>query len=198
MNNLEEHLDHLLPAPPESAVTASLAQVQTWFAETVPLIRWASLETPVGRLYFASGESGVTNVEIGISETTFLSRLDPLAHAEQNSDALRAITTQFREYFDHQRSRFEVALDLTSVSAFQRRVLEAISQIPVGTVWTYAEVARAIGRPSASRAVGHALSTNPVLILAPCHRVIASDGSLRGYKAGLNVKQHLLQFEGAL
>jgi O-6-methylguanine DNA methyltransferase len=146
----------------------------------------------------ASGESGITNVEIGISESEFLFHLGPMAHADHNPDALRAISAQFREYFAHQRSRFEVALDLSAISAFQRRVLEAISQIPVGTVWTYAEVAKAIGRPSASRAVGHALSTNPVLILAPCHRVIASDGSLRGYKAGLDVKQHLLQFEGAL
>ncbi|MBI4787571.1 MAG: MGMT family protein [Chloroflexi bacterium] len=80
---------------------------------------------------------------------------------------------------------------------FQRAVLIAISKIPFGETRSYGWVAREIGQPNAARAVGQALHTNPIPIIIPCHRVIASDGSLGGYGGGLPMKAKLLQLEGA-
>ena len=78
---------------------------------------------------------------------------------------------------------------------FQRRVWEALSEIPYGETSTYGELARRVGRPSASRAVGLANGRNPIAIIVPCHRVIGSDGSLTGYGGGLERKRHLLELE---
>jgi O-6-methylguanine DNA methyltransferase len=133
-----------------------------------------------------------------MSDAQSLSMLDPLARARRDSAAMAPYVHQLREYFDHRRSRFDLQLDFSQITPFQQRVLDAIRAIPAGSVWTYGQVAKAIGSPTASRAVGHALGTNPLLIVIPCHRVIGNDGKLRGYKAGLDTKQKLLQMEGAL
>jgi methylated-DNA-[protein]-cysteine S-methyltransferase len=97
------------------------------------------------------------------------------------------------------RQTFDLPVHLSHVTAFQRQVLLAACQIPRGQVRTYSEVARQIGRPGAARAVGQALSHNPVPIVVPCHRVLAADGSLRGYlgSQGVETKQRLLVLEGA-
>ena len=83
------------------------------------------------------------------------------------------------------------------MTEFQQRVLGWIQSIPPGEMMTYGEVAEGIGSPGAARAVGQALGANPVPIVIPCHRVIASDGSLGGYSGGLHIKEFLLQHEGA-
>jgi AraC family transcriptional regulator of adaptative response/methylated-DNA-[protein]-cysteine methyltransferase len=80
-------------------------------------------------------------------------------------------------------------------TAFQRRVWEALRSIPPGVTRTYSEVARAIGQPSAVRAVAHACATNPTSIVVPCHRVVRTDGTLGGYRWGLERKQSLLHNE---
>jgi methylated-DNA-[protein]-cysteine S-methyltransferase len=79
---------------------------------------------------------------------------------------------------------------------FQRAVLEATASVPFGHVDTYAGIARRIGNPKATRAVGNALGRNPIPVIVPCHRVIRSDASLGGYTGGLNIKEHLLNLEG--
>jgi methylated-DNA-[protein]-cysteine S-methyltransferase len=79
---------------------------------------------------------------------------------------------------------------------FQRAVLEATASVPFGHVDTYAGIARRIGKPKATRAVGNALGRNPIPVIVPCHRVIRSDASLGGYTGGLNIKEHLLSLEG--
>jgi O-6-methylguanine DNA methyltransferase len=84
------------------------------------------------------------------------------------------------------------------VKPFQRAVLTAIQKIPFGETRSYGWVARAIGKPRASRAVGQALGANPIPIIIPCHRIIASDGSLGGYGGGLPLKRKLLTLEGAM
>jgi O-6-methylguanine DNA methyltransferase len=92
----------------------------------------------------------------------------------------------------------QTQLDLPTdvvATAFQRRVWEALRSIPFGTTRTYSEVARLLGRPTASRAVARACATNPVAIVVPCHRVIRTDGSLGGYRGGLHRKQLLLEQE---
>ena len=186
--------------PPQAAVTASRRQVLNQFATTAPLIQWTVVPSPLGPLYVAASAQGVCRVGFGVSQADFLSRLDPLARTKQNATALVPITAQLREYFAGQRSQFDLVLDLSRSTPFQRGVLQTARRIPSGSVWTYGQVARVIGKPRASRAVGQALGRNPVPIVVPCHRVVASDGGLGGYSGGggLESKKLLLQLEGAL
>lgn len=89
-------------------------------------------------------------------------------------------------------------IHLSRCSAFQRKVLRAVSTIPSGEVRTYQSIAKQIGSPRAARAVGAALAANPFPLVIPCHRVICSDGSLGGYSGGVKIKQRLLRREGRL
>jgi len=104
---------------------------------------------------------------------------------------------QLREYFAGRRQAFELELDLAG-TPFQRSVWKALLTIPFGQTRTYGEIAKQVGRPSASRAVGAANGQNPVAIVAPCHRVIGSTGALTGFGGGLDVKEQLLRLEGSL
>jgi methylated-DNA-[protein]-cysteine S-methyltransferase len=102
---------------------------------------------------------------------------------------------EIRQYLVGERTAFEVAVDLCSVSGFDRAALEVAAAIPYGEVRTYRWIAAQLGRPNACRAVGGAMARNPVLILVPCHRVIRSDGGLGGYVCGLPRKAELLALE---
>jgi methylated-DNA-[protein]-cysteine S-methyltransferase len=193
-------LNEAVGSPPEGAVVGSRRQVADWFARTAPLLQWDVINSPLGPLFLAASDQGLCHVDFGLSEEDFLAGLDPLARTEHNPAALAPIAGQFRDYFDGTRAGFDVPLDLSRVTTFQLSVLQAARTIPAGTVWTYGQVARAIGKPRAGQAVGQALGRNPVPIVIPCHRVIASDGSLGGYSGGggLASKRLLLNLEGAL
>jgi methylated-DNA-[protein]-cysteine S-methyltransferase len=116
---------------------------------------------------------------------------------QENPRSLREAARQLEEYFAGQRRDFE--LDLAPEGTpFQRRVWQALETIPYGETWSYGELARTIGKPSASRAVGAANGRNPISIFIPCHRVIGADGSLTGYGWGTDIKARLLALEGAL
>lgn len=104
---------------------------------------------------------------------------------------------QLEEYFDGRRRVFEFPIDLRG-SAFQKDVWSAVADIPFGRTASYGQIARLIGRPQASRAVGAANGQNPIPIVVPCHRVIGSNGSLTGYGGGLPLKRQLLTLEGLL
>jgi methylated-DNA-[protein]-cysteine S-methyltransferase len=117
----------------------------------------------------------------------------PIIH---DPEALAETERQLREYFSGDRSRFDLPVDLTALSPFERRVLETTRRIPYGQVVPYAELARRIGKPKAARAVGNALGHNPVAIVVPCHRVVRSDGGLGGYTGGVRYKRDLLKIEG--
>lgn len=185
-------------AVPEDAVAQSRDRVQAWFDETAPLIRWDVIESPVGALYFAASDRGLYRLEFGVDQEEFLANLDPLARTERDPEKLLQVATQMREYFAGERSHFDLSLDLTHLTPFHRKVLEMAYTVPYGSKWTYGQLARAIGKPKASRAVGHALGRNPLMIVVPCHRIVASDGNLRGYRAGISFKRMLLQLEGAI
>ena len=103
---------------------------------------------------------------------------------------------QLEAYFAGTRTTFDLPL-APKGTAFQRRVWEALQQIPYGETRSYGELAAAIGNPKASRAVGMANNKNPLPIFIPCHRVIGSNGTLTGYAGGLDIKVRLLQLEGA-
>jgi methylated-DNA-[protein]-cysteine S-methyltransferase len=110
---------------------------------------------------------------------------------------LRPYVSELEEYFAGQRREFTFALDLRGTD-FQRACWRALRAIPYGETRSYADIARAVGKANAFRAVGMANNRNPIAIVVPCHRVVASDGTLCGYGGGLDVKRKLLELEGAL
>ncbi len=109
---------------------------------------------------------------------------------------LRRVVRELREYFDRERRTFELPLDLDSATDFQREVYSRLVEVKYGRVTTYGELATAVGRPELARAVGQAVGANPVPIVVPCHRVIASEGRLGGFSGGLATKAALLRLEG--
>ena len=115
---------------------------------------------------------------------------------ELSPHAMRDYICQLEEYFAGRRREFLSAR--SSWNGFPNRVLARLLAIPYGETRTYADIARAIGKNNAFRAVGMANNRNPIAIVVPCHRVIASDGTLCGYGGGLDVKRKLLELEGAL
>ena len=108
---------------------------------------------------------------------------------------LRAAKQQLQEYFAGTRSTFDLPLRLNRGTPFRRRVWQELQRIPYGETISYGELARRIGQPTASRAVGGANHHNPIAIIVPCHRVIGTDGTLVGYGGGLPIKQRLLAHE---
>ncbi len=105
------------------------------------------------------------------------------------------IYTELKEYFNHQRKKFDVILDVKG-TPFQKRVWKQLQKISFGEIVSYKFIAEKIRQPKAFRAVGHANALNPVAIIIPCHRVVNVDGNLGGYAAGLSIKEKLLELEG--
>ena len=171
---------------------------------------YARLESPVGPLYVAASDAGLCEIDFAEheSEETFRRRLvargfDPRPVQEAAPDPGEAgcavigdAAHQLREYFGGERDRFDLPLDFTGVSPFTRAVLEATAEVPFGRLDTYREIARRVGKPSATRAVGNALGRNPIPVVVPCHRIVRSDASLGGYTGGSHIKQRLLALEG--
>jgi len=154
--------------------------------------------TPVGPLFLAVSDRGLCAVSFRSSLEDFLRRLERRGfRPSPGPKRVRETVQQLREYFAGRRRRFDTTVDLAGQTPFQRQVLEAAARVPAGSVASYGDIARAIGRPTATRAVGAALGQNPVPIVVPCHRIIGSDGGLHGYGGGLDVKEKLLRLEGA-
>jgi len=161
-------------------------------AQTLTAVR--SVPTPLGVANIAATARGVCRLALDEEAATSpTSALDPAAeeHCERAERALR-------EYFAGERSDFgDLELDPEGTD-FQRRVWNALLEIPFGVTRSYGELAQAVGSPGAARAVGLANGSNPLWIVIPCHRVIGSDGSLTGYGGGLDRKRWLLEHEGAV
>ncbi len=153
---------------------------------------WHEIDSPVGRLLLAG--DGDNLVQVG-----FQSGPRPMRPADSwiaAATPFRAAIAQLHEYFAGERQRFELPLAPRGTE-FQRRVWRALTEIPYGKTTSYGELARRIGKPSASRAVGLANGANPLPIIVPCHRVIGADGSLTGFGGGLQIKRKLLALENA-
>jgi O-6-methylguanine DNA methyltransferase len=133
-----------------------------------------------------------TRPQAGASQCAVERAGDPAAERQ-----LRQALDELAAYFAGTRCVFSVALDPGGTS-FYRRAWEAVARVPYGETRTYAEIARTIGAPAATRAVGAANGANPVAPFVPCHRIVGSDGALTGYGPGLPLKQRLLVMEGAL
>ena len=149
------------------------------------------LDTPIGRLRLLSTGDRLAAIEFEGRHA------DPGGDTETADAVLERTAGQLRQYFAGRRKQFDLPL-APGGTAFQRAVWDALTAIPWGAVRSYADVARAIDRPSAVRAVGAANGRNPLPIVVPCHRVIGSNGSLTGFAGGLEIKRQLLELEGSL
>jgi methylated-DNA-[protein]-cysteine S-methyltransferase len=161
-------------------------------------VYYASVRTPIGRVLVAATSAGLARVSFRRDESAVLRELRQRLHAEvvRSAERIAIITAQLEAYFAGERREFDFPVDLGLATPFQRRVLAATRTVPPGSVVSYADIGQRIGQPRASRAVGQALGHNPVPIVIPCHRVVASDGSLGGYTGGLPIKRRLLALEG--
>jgi O-6-methylguanine DNA methyltransferase len=202
---LLEALDDLYAAGPgERATQGAITRLRrTMSSHPSETVYYASGETsPLGTIYAAVNDKGLVALDFGLTEREFIANLEKGGTHLVVFDAQRVagVFRQLAEYLDRRRTSFDLSLDLNRLADFQRQVLQATLQVPHGQVVTYNEIARRIGRPRAARAVGQALSRNPIPIIIPCHRVVATDGSLRGYKGnrGLHTKAMLLSLETSL
>jgi methylated-DNA-[protein]-cysteine S-methyltransferase len=151
------------------------------------------VESPIGRLLLSSDGEAVTGLYMNVADQPLP---EPATWVHDGSAGpLPAAIRQLGEYFAGARRDFELPLRPQG-TAFQRRVWDALLQIPYGATWSYGELARRIDQPKASRAVGLANGSNPVSIVVPCHRVIGANGTLTGYGGGLERKRWLLAHEG--
>ena len=146
--------------------------------------------TPIGMIWLAYSFKGLTAIDIGGNQGEFLRSLPPGTEADYSDrhDGLHQAAAQILEYLDGTRREFELTIDWTGVSNFQRKALTAVYDIPYGETRSYGQIAAQIGKPQAPRAVGRANATNPIPLVIPCHRVIGADGNLRGYGAGDGIK----------
>ena len=154
--------------------------------------RYRTLDSPVGLLTLAGQGDCLTNLVIEGAAHPPSDR----GRWREDAGALPDAVAQLHEYFAGERTGFDVALRPAGTS-FQRRVWDALSEIPYGETRSYGEIARQIGQPGAARAVGLANARNPVPIIVPCHRVIGANGALTGYAGGLQAKCALLDLEQA-
>ncbi len=158
---------------------------------------YAIADGPLGKLLVAATARGVAAVYLGDSERALTSELAaefPEATRLRDDGRLAAELRAILRYLRNQAPPPALALDVRA-TAFQRRVWQELQRIPLGETRSYSDVAAAIGAPKAVRAVGHACATNPVSLLIPCHRVHRTDGSLGGYRWGLDRKEALLAAE---
>ena len=154
-------------------------------------MNYQHLDTPIGRLRLVSSRSRLTAIEFEGHHG------DPGTGTEAVDHVLERTASQLRQYFAGQRKQFDLPL-APAGTAFQRSVWTALAAIPWGGLRSYADIARAIDRPTAVRAVGAANGRNPLPIVIPCHRVIGSNGALTGFAGGLDIKRQLLRLEGSL
>ncbi len=122
---------------------------------------------------------------------------EPAKQAKSSLAIFSDITRRFQDYYSGKKTTFPDKLDFSNATAFRKQVWQAAQQIPNGETRSYGWLAKQIGKPQAARAVGQALGKNPFLIIVPCHRIIAGDGTLGGFGCGLPAKQKLLEMEKA-
>ncbi|MCS6908362.1 MAG: methylated-DNA--[protein]-cysteine S-methyltransferase [Anaerolineales bacterium] len=157
-------------------------------------------QTPFGTIGLAASETDLAFLDLHADPKEFEAKLHAQGFTLQRGESfiLLQAMEQLQAYFSRSRKIFDLPIDWQRFTPFQERVLRATLAIPYGQVKTYAEIAQEIGNPRATRAVGRAEAHNPLPIVIPCHRVISSRGSLRGYSApgGIETKARLLRLEG--
>ncbi|MFH0932809.1 MAG: methylated-DNA--[protein]-cysteine S-methyltransferase [Nitrospirota bacterium] len=143
-----------------------------------------TFESPIGKIYLVF--TGRILREIAFKKPNEIIR---------KGEAPPVIKKELKEYFEDGREEFTQNIGITKGTEFDRQVWLALKEVPYGETRTYKWLAEKVGKPAACRAVGQALSRNPIPILLPCHRIIASDGSIGGYSSGIDIKRRLLEIE---
>jgi O-6-methylguanine DNA methyltransferase len=159
-----------------------------------------SFDTNIGIIYIASSEKGICKISLTINSAgefkswikKHFKEFEIVESKKENKEAIE----QIKLYLARKLKKFELELDLIGTE-FQKKVWLETMKIPYGETISYSQLARKIHRKNSQRAVGNALSANPLPIVIPCHRVIASSGSLGGYSGGIKIKEFLLRLEGA-
>jgi methylated-DNA-[protein]-cysteine S-methyltransferase len=162
-------------------------------------IYYSMLTVPfIKNVFVASTTKGICMVDFHTSEKEFLKEAKESFSGEMIKDDKknRKALSQIEKYLNGKLKRFDCALDFRG-TPFQKKVWAQLMKIPYGETRSYGEIARAVGRPKAFRAVGNANGANPIPIIAPCHRVIESNGGLGGFGHGLPLKKRLLALEKA-
>jgi AraC family transcriptional regulator of adaptative response/methylated-DNA-[protein]-cysteine methyltransferase len=160
-------------------------------------INYTIVDSSMGRLLVATTERGVCAVRMSDSDKELEKDLReefPQAEIKRDDSALREQVQKILNHLDNNEPRLDLPLDIRA-TAFQRQVWEKLRAIPYGQTVSYGDVAKALGKPGAVRAVGRACATNPVALVIPCHRVVREDESLGGYRWGLERKKKLLERE---
>ncbi len=161
-------------------------------------MKYTVLETEMGWMGVLATYKGLRRMTIPLpTPEEALDELGPyLDGAELDPDYFGDMANRIQAYLQGQDVPFPEEMDVPWATPFQEAVWKATRAIPRGETRSYGDIAAQVGRPQGARAVGQAMSTNPLAILTPCHRVIASDGGLGGYGNHLDVKKHLLKMEG--
>lgn len=159
------------------------------------MIRYRRIPTPLGALFATA--VGDTLTGLYFEGGRHAPQVSPEWVEDRGPGPLAECARQLADYFEGRRREFKLAM-APGGTPFQRRVWDEIARIPYGETISYAELARRAGAPGAARAAGAATGRNPLSIVVPCHRVIASGGSLTGYAGGVARKTRLLEIEGAL
>jgi AraC family transcriptional regulator, regulatory protein of adaptative response / methylated-DNA-[protein]-cysteine methyltransferase len=163
------------------------------------VIRYTCADSPLGRMLIAATDRGICSIQFGRTDDELIEGLKhefPFAARKSDDGGLRSLVSTLLRHMQGKHLDLSLPLDIRA-TAFQRRVWEHLQSIPFGATESYSEVARAIGQPTATRAVARACATNPVAVAIPCHRVVREDGSMGGYRWGLERKKALLAMEEA-
>lgn len=162
------------------------------------VIEWAVLEHGQWELYVAKTAKGLCY--IGSPRNSFedfkayFAKRYPAAALVESAETLAPFIQELTDYFNGTKQTFSLPIDVQG-TPFQEEIWQALQTIPYGKTVSYSEIAALINRPSAARAVGSAIGANPLLILVPCHRVIGKNGTLSGYRGGMELKRFLLDLE---
>jgi methylated-DNA-[protein]-cysteine S-methyltransferase len=148
------------------------------------------METPVGKLRLVASNKGLTAIDVKVTYSKLATKPDGRAQ-----EILAETRKQLTQYFAGDRKKFDLPFDLTG-TPFQVKAWKTLTRIPYGKTISYSEQAKAMHKAKAFRAVGSANGKNPIPIIIPCHRVIASNGGLGGYSLGLKMKRQLMKLEG--
>ena len=157
------------------------------------------VDSPIGDLLVAASDRGLAAISFDSEPQDSLERLARIAGPRvlRSSRSVDGARRELDQYFEGRRRTFDLSLDLRALPPFTLSVLDQLARVPYGETTTYGALARRVGHPRAARAVGTVMNRNRIPIVLPCHRVVGATGSLTGYAGGLDVKEKLLELEGA-